>query len=122
MRQKSLALLFSILMTLSYVAPIMAQETAAVYTVHINFFSYSCGLDSVEVSLYDQTGRAVGVTSSPDGGEVVISFRTLTSINSLTARAIGHASLGSYYSWFVSGSSTLTVGAAGDYWISVAMH
>lgn len=122
MKKKLVMVVLSTLLMLSCVAPVMSQGSTAVYTIHINFFSYSCGLDDVQVSLYDQTGRPIGTTTSPDGGEVVISFRTSMAINSLTARAVGHATLGSYYSWFVSGSRMLTVETGGDYWISVAMR
>jgi hypothetical protein len=115
MKGKLLTSLFSALMILSCIAPVMAQGPRVVYTIHIDFVSFSCGLDSVQVSLYDQTGRSVGVASSPDGGEVAISFRTSTHIKSLTARAVGHATLGSYYSWFVAGSRMLTVESGGDY-------
>jgi len=122
MKGKLLTPLFLALMILSCVAPVMVQGIAVVYTIHIDFISYSCSLDGVQVSLYDQTGRPVGAATSPYGGEVAISFRTSTSINSLTARAVGHATLGSHYSWFVSGIRTLTVGTGGDYWISVTMR
>jgi len=110
------------LITGSCVAPVLAQGPRVEYTVYIDFYSYSCGLDSVRVSLYDQAGRLVGAASSPYGGEVAISFRTSTPTYSLTARASGHASIGSYYSWFVNGSSVISVGTGGYYWISVGMH
>jgi len=110
------------LITGSCVAPVLAQGSGMEYTVYIDFYSYSCSLDSVRVSLYDQAGRIVGTATSPYGGEVAISFRMSTPTYSLTARASGHASIGSYYSWFVNGSSVISVGTGGYYWISVGMH
>lgn len=121
-RKRLIAFVLSTLIIGTFVAPVMAQGFTVGYTIHINFYSYSCSLDSVQVSLYDQTGRLVGAGSSPNGGEVAVSFRTSTPIYSLNARAVGHASLGSYYSWFVSGSRMINVETGGDYWISVGMH
>jgi hypothetical protein len=40
----------------------------------------------------------------------------------LTAMAMGHATLGSYYAWGVSGSRVFPVGTGGDYWISIGMR
>ena len=122
MKERLITLALSTLIIWPCITPVMAQGITVGYTVYIGFFSYSCGLDSVQVSLYDQTGSLVGVASSPYGGEVAISFRMSTPIYSLTARAFGHATLGSYYSWFVSGSRMIEVGTGGNYWISVAMR
>lgn len=110
------------LLIFSGLVPVMAQSAPARYTVYVSFYAYSCSLDNVRVSLYDQSGRLLGSVLSPYGGEVAISFVTLTPAYSLTAMAVGHASLGSYYAWEVSGSRMLALGFGGDYWISIGMH
>lgn len=122
MKERSIAFMLSTLVLLSSFAPVMAQVFILGYTIHVDFYSYSCSLDTVQVSLFDQTGQLVGEASSPYGSEVAISFRTSTPTYSLTAIAFGHASTGSYYSRPVSGSRMISVATGGDYWILVLMH
>jgi hypothetical protein len=102
------------------IAPVIGQSSS-LYTVHVDFVSYSCSLAEVRVSLYDQSGHFVAAASSPLGTEVAVSFRPSSPPNSLTARADGVASYGSYYSWGVSGVGKVDVGSGGDYWILIRM-
>ena len=104
----------------SAMVPVLGQYSLG-YTIHIDFFSFSCSIAGVQVSLYDQAGSFVVATSSPLGTEVAVSFRTSSPPSSLTARADGLASIGSYYSWTVSGMGKVNVGPGGDYWISIRM-
>lgn len=104
----------------SVAVPVMGQYSP-LYTIHIDFFAFSCSLAGIQVSLYDQSGSFVTSTSSPLGTEVAVSFRTTAPPSSLTARADGLATYGSYYSWSVSGTGKVNLGSSGDYWISVRM-
>lgn len=121
MKEGLITLVLWALLVVLCVAPVMAQGATGAYTIHIDFYSYSCSLDTVQVSLYDQTGHFVGAASSPYGGEVAISFRTSTPTFSLTAKASGRASIWSY-TRLVTGSSMINLGSGGDYWISVRMQ
>ena len=117
----TIVLLFPLLMSL-LVPLAVAQSVQATYTIHVDFFMIACSLDIQQVSLYDQSGRQLAVSSSPYGGEIAITFRVpSTSVQSVTAIAFGQATLGSYYSWTVSGSHTIVVGSSGDYWITVGL-
>ena len=120
LREKLALTLLSMVIVGSAIVPVLGQYSLW-YTVHIDFFSYSCSLAGVQVSLYDQAGSFVAATSSPLGTEVAVSFRTSSPPSSLTARADGLASIGSYYSWSVSGIGKINVGTTGDYWISIRM-
>lgn len=101
---------------------VVAQSAQTTYTIHVDFYMISCSLDIQRVSLYDQSGQQLAVSSSPYGGEIAITFRAPSaSIQSVTAIAFGQATLGSYYSWTVSGSRTVVVGSGGDYWIMVGL-
>lgn len=91
------------------------------YTIHVEFFSYSCSLSITQISVYDSPGDLVGVGSSPYGGEVEILVRTSTPLTTLTATASGLATWSSYYTWPVIGSSTITIGSTGDYWVTLTM-
>ena len=91
------------------------------YTIHVDFFAYSCSLSVGQVLLYDTSGNLVGTGSSPTGGEVAILVRTASPILTLTARAYGVATWSSYYNWLVNGSRTITLGGSGDYWITINM-
>ena len=108
---------------MSFLIPLTAaQSVQTTYTIHVDFYMIACSLDIQQVSLYDQSGRQLAVSSSPVGGEIAITFRTpSTSIQSVTATAFGEAILGSYYSWTVSGNRTIIVGSGGDYWITVRL-
>jgi hypothetical protein len=92
------------------------------YNVHVDLFSPSCSLSNVRITLNDQTGRVVASTVIPDSFEVTLTYRTATPANALTATAFGQASVGSYKTWSVSGSSTITVGNGGDYWITIQLR
>jgi len=95
--------------------------TVFVYTIHVDFFAPSCSLSIAQVSLYDSSGGLVGVGSSPYGGEIEISVRTNIPFTTLTATASGLATWSSYYTWPVAGTRSITLGNAGDYWITIAM-
>jgi hypothetical protein len=92
------------------------------YTIHVDFFAYSCNLSITQVALYDSSGNVVGEGASPYGGEVEISIRTSAPVTSLIATAYGLATWGSYYTWPVNGSRSITLGTTGDYWITVTMN
>jgi hypothetical protein len=121
MKARSVAIMLMIFATLSLTPPILAQGAIVAYTIHIDFFDYACSLDIAQVSLYDTSGRLVAVASSPYGGEIAVSVRASTPILALTATAYGQATWGSYYSWQVSGSRTISLGSSGDYWITIRM-
>jgi hypothetical protein len=119
--RSTLAVLFPLLICLLLPATV-AQNVQITYTVHVDFYAFACSLDIKQVSLYDQSGRLLGVASSPYGGEIAITFTTTSSsIQSVTAAAFGQATLGSYYSWAVSGTRTINLGSGGDYWITVRL-
>jgi hypothetical protein len=103
--------------------PSSTTEQAVIfnYTIHVDFFAYSCSLSIGQVSLYDTSGRIVAVTSSPSGGEVAVNLRMASPISTLTATASGLATWDSYYTWVVSGSGTITLDSSGDYWITIRM-
>ncbi len=122
MKERQIVLVLSTLVVLAPLAPVMAQVFNLGYTIHVDFYSYSCSLDTVQVSIFDQAGHLVGEASSPYGSEVAISFRTSAPTYSLTAIAFGRASTGSYFSRPVSGSRMISVATGGDYWILVLMH
>ena len=125
MESKWITLLLCVLVICSCAAPAMAREPKFVYTVFVNFSSYA-GVDSISVSLHDQTGRIVATTTSPFGGDVAITFMTPTQVSTLTATAYGRVSFGSYYDQYartVTGTTTIVVGS--DllyYWITVWMR
>jgi len=121
MKARSVAVLLAAFATLLLTPPILAQGVIASYTIHIDFFDYACSLDITQVSLYDPSGQLVAVASSPYGGEIAVSVRSPTPILALTATAYGQATWGSYYSWEVSGSRTISLGSSGDYWITIRM-
>jgi len=121
MKARFIAIVLAIFATLSLTPPLLAQGAIVVYTIHIDFFDYACSLDITQVSLYDPSGQLVAVASSPYGGEIAVSIRTPTPILALTATAYGQATWGSYYSWEVSGSRTVSLGSGGDYWITIRM-
>ena len=118
----TLALLFPLLICLSLPFAV-AQNAQTTYTIHVDFYAFSCSLDINQVSLYDQSGQLLGRTSSPYGGEIAIIFTTpsSSSTQSVTATAFGLATLGSYYSWTVSGTNTINLGSGGDYWITIRL-
>ncbi len=125
MERKLIMLALSVLIVGSCIAPAMAQQPMDKYNVFLNFFSYR-SVDSVKVTVYDQTGQVVATATSPFGGQIAISFLTPTPINSLTASASGRVSIGSswdQYARFVEGSNTIFVGTSElYYWITVWMH
>jgi len=117
----TLAVLLPVLFCL-LIPSTFAQTVQTSYTVHVDFYAYACSIDIKQISLYDQSGRLLGATSSPYGGEIAITFATpSTSSLSVTAAAFGQATLGSYYSWAVSGTSTINLGPGGDYWVTVRL-
>jgi hypothetical protein len=121
MRASAIALTLAILAAYTFTSTVAAQATIFTYTVHVDFFAYSCSLSITQVSLYDSFGSLVGVASSPYGGEVAISIRTTTPISTLTATAYGIATWSSYYTWPVNGSRSMILGNTGDYWITIRM-
>lgn len=121
MKERLVLLVLSALIIGSCITPLMAQGAPMAYNVHVDFFYPSCSLSNLRVMLNDQTGRVVASTVIPDVFEVTLTYRTPTPANSLTATAFGQASIGSYKTWSVSGSSTISVGSGGDYWITIKM-
>ena len=113
-------MVLSILVVGVCVAPAMAQEVTVSYVVHVDFFHVYCYLSYVQVTLDDKTGRVVATGYSPDGGELAIIYTTTIPTTSLTVRAFGQESIGSY-TQSASGISTLNVGTGGDYWILIKM-
>jgi hypothetical protein len=104
----------------SSLTPLMAQGTI-VYNIHVNFFYPSCSLSNLHVTLTDQTGRVVAAATVPTMFEITLTYTATSPSSSLTAMAFGQASFGSYSTWFVSGSSRVTVGYGGDYWTTIKM-
>ncbi len=119
---KFIAFALVILVASTLASTVIAQSVTIEYTIHVDFFAYSCSLDITKVSLYDPSGDLLGVATSPYGGEVAISIRTPIPVSSLTATAYGQATWGSYYTWLVSGSGTVNLGSNGDYWITIRMN
>ena len=102
------------------VTPAFAQQgTIFNYTIHVDFFAYSCNLSITQVSLYD-SGSLLGIGSSPYGAEVEISIRSPTPVSTLTATASGLATWSSL-NWPVSGSRSIGLGATGVYWVTITM-
>jgi hypothetical protein len=110
------------LVTSTLASTVIAQGVTIWYTIHIDFFAYSCSLDITKVSLYDLSGHLLGVATSPYGAEIAFSIRTQTPVTTLTATAYGQATWSSYYSWQVIGSGTINLGSTGDYWITIRMN
>ena len=102
------------------VAPVMAQGAIVSYVVYVDFFHPLCNLSDVQVTLDDPTGRVVATGYSPDGSIIAIIYRTTTPPNSLTVRASGQDSIGSY-AWSASGISMVKIGPESDYWVWVKM-
>jgi hypothetical protein len=121
MRASLVAVAFAVLVTCALSSSVTAQGVIFSYTIHIDFFAYSCSLSITQVALYDPSGHFVGTTSSPNGYEVAVPLRTSTPISALTAIAYGVATWGSYYTWPVSGSGSVILESSGDYWITIRM-
>jgi hypothetical protein len=121
MKASLIALTFAVLAACAISSSVTAQGVIFNYTIHVDFFAYSCSLSITQVTLYDPSGRLVGTASSPNGGEVEVSVRTPTPISALTATAYGIATWSSYYAWPVNGSGSITLGSSGDYWITIRM-
>ena len=119
-RARLTAVVMSTLIVGFCVAPVMAQGFTASYVVYVDFFHPYCNLSNVQVTLDDQTGRVVATGYSPDGSEIAITYRTTAPTNSLTVRASGQESIGSY-TWSASGISIVNIGSGSDYWIWVKM-
>ena len=73
---KVIAFALVILVASTLASTVIAQSVTIEYTIHVDFFAYSCSLDITKVSLYDPSGDLLGVATSPYGGEVAISIRT----------------------------------------------
>jgi hypothetical protein len=101
-------------------APVMAQGAIVTYVVYVDFFHPICNLSNVQVTLDDPTGRVVATGYSPDGSIIAIIYRTTSPPDSLTVRASGQDSIGSY-TWTASGISIVKIGPETDYWIWVKM-
>jgi hypothetical protein len=108
------------------VAPAIGQGVTTGYTVYVSFVYPLHFLYNIQVTIRDQTGRAIGTGISPDGQMIVIPVRTESPVISLTANALGYAS-GPLTNWVinqgfwpVAGRSTIPVEiTGGDYWITV---
>jgi hypothetical protein len=122
MKAGLLAITLTALVACTVPSAFAQQGTVFSYTIHVDFFAYSCSLTITQVSLYDSSGSLVGVGSSPYGGEIEISIRTPTQVTVLTATAFGLATWSSYYTWPVNGSRSVTLGSTGDYWITITMN
>ena len=122
MKTSLIALTFAVLATCALSSSVTAQAVVFNYTIHVDFFAYSCSLSITQVTLYDPSDRLMGTASSPEGGEVEVSVRTAAPISALTATAYGIATWGSYYTWPVNGSGSITLGSTGDYWITLRMN
>jgi len=122
MRFQALAITLAVFAA-ACMAPLAFAQPGTIfnYTIHVDFFAYSCSLSVTEVSLYDSPGNVIGTASSPYGGEVVIPLSSQTPITTLTAVASGQASWSSY-NWPVDGSRSITLGTTGDYWITITMN
>ena len=121
MRETLIILSLAIVIIGSSITPSIAQKSPLVYNVHINFYYASCSLSNLQVMLNDQTGRMVASTIIPTAFVVTLTYVAISPTSSLTATALGLASIASYRSWPVSGSSTIPVGAGGDYWVTIRM-
>lgn len=134
-------LALSIIMIGTCMVPVMAQGVTSGYMVHVDFVYPFCWLFNLQVSFSDQTGRVIGTGVSLDGSELIIPLRTESPTVTLTARAVGYASLGSSYFWAlravtppypgsdyywqITGVSTILVqntsALRSDYWITLVM-
>jgi len=121
MRARLIALILTFVATSALLSTVSGQSVIFNYTVHVDFFAYSCSLNITQISLYDSSGRLVGAASSPSGAEIAITLRTSTPVTALTAIASGLATW-SYYTWPVSGSGSITLGNTGDYWVTIRMN
>jgi len=121
MKASLIAITFAILAACALSSSVTAQDATFNYTIHVDFFAYSCSLSITQVTLYDSSGRMVGITSSPNGYEIEVPVRTSVPISGLTATAYGVATWGSYYTWPVNGSGSVSLGTSGDYWITIRM-
>ena len=118
----SAVILFAAAMLLcAFPSSASAQGVIFNYTIHVDFFAYSCSLSIGQVSLYDPSGHLVGFGSSPSGGEVEILIQATSPISTVTATANGVATWSSYYTWPVNGSRTIMLGSSGDYWVTISM-
>jgi hypothetical protein len=126
-----------------WMAPVMAQGVTVGYTLHVDFVYPYCWLYNLQVTFNDQSGRVVSTAMSLDGSELIVPIRMETPTITFTARAVGYASVGSYYFWplravtpgypgsdyfwRISGVSTILVPSSysqnvgGDYWITIEM-
>jgi hypothetical protein len=142
-RGSLIAFATSTLMIVCCLAPVMAQGVTVGYTLHVDFVYPYCWLYNLQVTFNDQTGRVVGTGLSLDGSELIVPIRMETPTITFTVRAVGYASVGSYYFWplrtvtpgypgsdyfwRVSGVSTILVASSysqnvgGDYWITIVM-
>ena len=117
-------LAITLAMLMACVVPFAFAQPGTVfnYTIHVDFFAYSCSLSITQISLYDSFGSVVGVGSSPYGGEVEIPITASTPLTTLTATAFGLATWSSYYTWPVNGSGSITLASTGDYWVTLTMN
>ena len=121
MRETLIILSLAIVIIGSSITASFAQKSPLVYNVHINFYYVSCSLSNLQVMLNDQSGRMVASTIIPTAFVVTLTYVAVSPTSSLTATALALASIASYKSWTVSGSSTIPVGAGGDYWVTIRM-
>jgi hypothetical protein len=121
MKASAIALALAVLATCALPSVFAQQGVVFNYTIHVDFFAYACTLSVAQVSLFDSSGSLVGAASSPGAGEVEILLRTSVPMSTLTATAYGLATYGSYSSWSVNGSGSITLGSIGDYWITIRM-
>jgi hypothetical protein len=121
MRSALIAVALTVLMACMVPFALAQPGTIFDYTIHVDFFAYSCSLSISQVSLYDSYGNMVGVGVSPYGGEVEISVTTSAPVVTLTATAFGLATWSSY-SWPVNGRGSVAVGNTGNYWVTLTMN
>ena len=121
MESKPLILIAVTLAFFMFSSSAAAQAVIFNYTIHVDFFAFSCSLSVGQVLFYDPSGNLVGYASSPTGGEVAVDFRTTAPLSTLTVTANGVATYDSYYSWAVSGTRSIILSGSGDYWLTIRM-
>jgi len=111
LRASLTAVILSIIVLGSFVAPVFAQGgVTAGFTVQVSFYYLCvCSLQNVRVVVSDQTGRVVASSESPDGSMLIITFRVNTPEYWLLLNAMGYASFSYNKPWPVRGSAIIGV-------------
>ena len=121
MKEKVAYLAVALLAISSCFTPLMAQQDTVIYNIHIDIICLACPLSNIQVTLNDSSGRVVAERTIPDIFEITLTYTTTIPVSLLTVHASGVASIGSYSSRLVSGSSVVPVGYGGDYWTAVQL-